>query len=108
MCPHVATFRGKHNELKVKVLWLLYEGKAQGIKSYTAREITELLGVNYKSLLVSLSKWVRWGYIGRLDSYGCYRYRLLTKGSTFIQIALMIAPMDRYKRDILAHQEGKV
>ena len=95
-----ATFKGKHNELKTKVFWYLY-----GKSGSSAYEIYNQIGVNYRSLLSSLSKWVEWRYIQRKRVNGKYHYSLLSKGETFFLLAQQKAPMKRYQKQIETYQD---
>jgi len=88
----IATFKGKHNRSKSKVLLLLYHVKHhQGDSSgRTARWLFINSGVPYSSLQSRLGTWTKWGYLTRYTSKGfdgqpCWHYRLGLKGRKFVE-----------------------
>lgn len=111
---HNASFVYPANSLKFKVMWLLHSLKQQGDGNsghgYSALDLFLLSGVRYSSLLSSLSKWHRWGYISRhIDRHRIgglvYFYKLGKKGSRFLRNTWHLAPMKRYSQEINTFQQ---
>ena len=91
------TFRGRHNSIKFKCLWLLLDEVDR-----TAWEISGATGVGYRSVVTSLPKWVRWRYVTRRTTIDGYRYRIAVKGQRFVEESWSIAPVQRYRFEINA------
>ena len=106
------TFNGRHNELKCKVLIILYEaylsdpyGKGRWL---TAKQIYELSGVNYKSLLTRLPLYHQWKYVlSPKIRYGFKRYAISKAGRAYFDKYKDTMPLARYMRDIEAWQSEK-
>ena len=103
------TFNGRHNELKCKVLYILYEAyKADpysGGRWLTAKQIYELTGVNYRSLLSRLPLYVRWKYIlCPKRRYSFKKYAISKAGRDYFDKYKDNMPLASYKRDIKAWQ----
>ena len=99
------TFRGKHNSLKCKALYILYEAyKADpygGGRWLTAKQICELSGVNYNSLMSRLPLYVRWKYILCLKRrYGFKRYAISKAGRVYFDKYRADMPLAKYQREI--------
>ena len=103
------TFNGKHNELKCKVLYILYEaynnkrgGDSGGGSGWlTAKQIHELSGVNYRSLLTRLPLYHRWKYIlCPKRKYGFKRYAISKAGRDYFDKYRDDMPLAKYKREI--------
>lgn len=76
--PHEATFLGKHNEPKSKILLFLMDRKHRGIiTGFTAKQLHMETGVNYNYLLTKLSKWAKWGG-------PCFSYIIGDRGIHFV------------------------
>ncbi len=86
--PHFATFRGRHNLVKVRVFVLLALTVGEQHRGLSLSQITALSHENYRSLAVLLPRWVRWRYIGRCLYKGetIYSYYLLRRGERFIRL----------------------
>jgi len=87
----MATFRGKHNSSKSKVIIVLYHRKYQLNESsgLSARELYLATGVNYSYLLARLSKWVEWHYLNRYATGAnkgrpLWHYRVVPRGTNFL------------------------
>ena len=103
------TFNGRHNELKCKVLIILYEAYLSDLNSkgkwLTSKQIYELSGVNYQSLLTRLPLYHRWKYIlCPKIKYGFKRYAISKAGREYFDKYKEAMPLDRYMRDIEAWQ----
>jgi hypothetical protein len=99
------TFNGRHNELKCKVLYILYEAyKADtygGGRWLTAKQIYELSGVNYRSLLTRLPLYHRWEYIlCPKHKYGFNCYAISKAGRAYFDKYRDVMPLARYMREI--------
>lgn len=79
----------------------------------TASMLALFTGEKIRSLYVLLPRWAKWGYVERRVLVGGYHehewgYRILARGVQFIdRFAGYVLPMDRYKREIAAHQKEK-
>jgi len=89
---HYATFNGLHNIKKTTAFIVLYHHKnvLGQITGLTAKEIVNLCGVKYISLLSRIRLWAKWGYVSRKkdeNSKGriVYRYRIEKRGEYFIE-----------------------
>jgi len=104
------TFNGKHNSLKCKVLYVLYEayegelsggGGGGGSRWLTAKEIQARSGCNYKSLLTRLPLYNRWLYVRSLKRrYGFKRYSIGKAGRVYFDKYKGVMPLARYEREI--------
>jgi hypothetical protein len=99
------TFNGKHNELKCKVLYILYEAynntRGGGSRWLTAKQIYELSSINYRSLLTRLPLYHRWKYIlCPKRRYGFKRYAISKAGRAYFDKYRDDMPLARYKREI--------
>ena len=99
------TFNGRHNELKCKVLYILYEAYLSdlygGGRWLTAKQIYEVSGVNYRSLLTRLPLYHRWEYIlCPKRRYGFKRYAISKAGRKYFDKYRDDMPLARYKREI--------
>jgi len=93
----VASFRGKNNCAKAKVLITLYLRRQQGIKrGMTFMEVTRASKIPYGSF--HPSRWHRWNYINRrLSLEGgkpCYLYTIALRGIHFVEDRI---PPNRYE-----------
>jgi hypothetical protein len=91
-CHHIASFDGKHNRLKSLVLLAIKtEPEHHGL---SARQIEELTGLGFNSMLVSISKWHHWysHYLNRKGKRRLYRYNLATSGAEFLEILHRVRP----------------
>lgn len=85
MFLHIASFRGKQNWDKVRVLVLLYVAERQGIASLTTRLIVFNTDISPDYLYHRLPLWVKWRYLKRSDSPDGFRYSLAPRGERFIE-----------------------
>jgi predicted transcriptional regulator len=99
------TFRGRHNSLKCKVLWLLSQEYNDW---HRPREISDVLGVNMHSLLTALKKWTDWHRVKRRKHAGYYEYQITQKGLKWFHEWSWLMPLSRYKAEIRAWQEKGV
>ena len=103
------TFNGRHNELKCKVLYILYEmykADPYGAGRWlTAKQIHRLSGVNYRSLLTRLPLYHHWKYIlCPKHRYGFKRYAIGKAGRKYFDKYKNAMPLSRYIREIEAWQ----
>ena len=105
--PHIATFRGKHNASKSKILLICYHQKfmEQSTIGFSARELAEISGVSYSYLKKRLSKWVEWKYLLRKATAGphgkpVFVYSIATRGSHFLEDRAPKEKLDQYLREI--------
>jgi hypothetical protein len=91
-CHHIASFDGKHNRLKSLVLLAIKTEPDH--RSLSARQIEELTGLGFNSMLVSISKWHHWysHYLNRKGKRRLYRYNLATSGAEFLEILHRVRP----------------
>jgi hypothetical protein len=89
--PHEATFKGKHNACKSKVLIVLYHRKYRLVDNtgLSLKELADASGVKYFYLETRLSKWVEWGYVIRKIKMGgnrpVYCYLIAKRGQQFVE-----------------------
>lgn len=101
---YVPSFRGKHNSTRVKA-WLILYDRYRGLK---LAELALLTGVSYKSLSVSLSRWIKWRYVGARSHPGGREYHILKRGRAWLERWRDTMPLDRYIQEIETHQKGEV
>lgn len=100
---HIATFKGKHNMNKAKILLYLYAKKMRGDPSgRSAREIYLATGVPYNYLKSRLGVLTDWGYldrraIGRKKGRAIYHYRIAERGVRFVELRL---PPEKYNQAV--------
>jgi len=112
--PHKATFRGRHNGSKSKVLLVLYDimytlGVNTGV---TARELHLLSGVPFNTVRSRLGLWWKWGYLGRrgkADGAGklAYHYALAARGKHFVEDRIPPAKLKQYTEEIKTFRKEK-
>ena len=91
----VATFNGKHNRSKAKVLVFLYdrlENTGQGF-GLSVNELSKLLDIPKGSLKSLCTRWHSWHYLKRrvkIDSTGelVYCYALAERGKWFVTVRI--------------------
>jgi hypothetical protein len=87
---HKASFRGKNNTTKGKVLILLHARKHK--PGMTAGEIHKWTGVDYNYICARLVYWCQWRYIIRSPSQvngrPCWSYRIAKRGERFVTTIL--------------------
>ena len=105
--PHIATFRGKHNASKSKVLLICYHRKfmEHSTIGLGARELAETSGVNYSYLKKRLPKWVEWKYLLRKATAGpqgkpVFVYSIAVRGSHFLEDRAPREKLNQYLMEI--------
>lgn len=93
---YMPTFEGKHNATRCKAWLVLYDRYLAGKSGLKLRELAKITGLSYKSLSVSLSKWVKWSYVGYRSRPGGREYWLRKRGRRWIDRWQNIMPLDRY------------
>lgn len=106
--PHEATFKGRHNACKSKVLIVLY--KIRGYpKGLSLSELARDTGVKYSYLESRLGKWVQWDYIDRKikqgDNRPVYCYYISARGIHFVEKRIPKKRRLDYEAEIREHQE---
>jgi len=86
--------RGRYGSSKVKAFTVLARIPEKHYLS--VRQLCLLTGIDYYSLARALPKWVKWGYVTRYPTVsigeGDYMYRLLSKGRSWLSLALEYLP----------------
>lgn len=106
---HIATFQGKHNKNKAKVLIFLYYVRFHGFnKSYGAQELSIFTGCPYQSVLNSLGKWYKWRYLDRraVGADGMrphYAYTIGERGVHFIKNRIPPDKFNQYVKELNDH-----
>jgi len=100
------TFNGRHNALKCKVFYVLYElyRAKQGEDRYlTAQQLADATGCNYQSLLTRLPLFCRWKYLhSPPHRWGFNRYCITVTGRKYFDKYRGIMPLARYLREMAA------
>ena len=89
---HIASFEGRRNRLKS--LLLLALKTEPGNKSLSARELEQLTGLGFLSIINSITKWSHWHnhYLNRKGKRRLYRYNLALYGAEFLEILHRVRP----------------
>jgi len=98
-----ATFRGKHNANKAKVLLFLYEEADTG-RWFRARELHAMLGIPLRSICTSLPRWCRWDKVRRRRLDGYFVYRIASDGLRWLERWYPYMPLKQYERETKAWQ----
>lgn len=105
--PHEATFNGRHNAVKAKVLIILYklDGKALSIA-----ELAEATGEAYGYIGSRASKWVEWGYLKRgIKLYSgrpVFGYSIARRGVRFVKYRIPLSRKQAYLAEVEAYRQG--
>ena len=100
---HMATFRGRHNATKSKVLIVLYHFNEKGyFKGFDVNDLAERTMCPLSSIKSGVCRWTKWRYLTRIDSTP-YRYKIAHRGIHFVdniipdaRLADYILEMGRY------------
>ena len=99
------TFNGTHNQTKAKTLLIMLDAYLTNKRSYIPTiEISRLAGVNYRTLLSRLPKWVAWRLVSRIKVKGFWRYHIGKKGRRWVKKYSPLMPLSRYVSEIEAWQ----
>jgi hypothetical protein len=95
----IASFRGRNNRTKTKILTFLNDRATRGNKKYfTAVELVLYCGVNRNYLRCRIGKWYDWRYLKRRpvqkDNTLMYEYAIAERGKHFLAD---IAPLEVIK-----------
>lgn len=101
---HIASFKGKCNSCKSKVLLILNHFKD---KYLTAREINEYTGVSYEYLEARLSFWYNIRYVNRKPTSPAkgrpiWKYQIAERGKRFVELRMPPNRRDDYINEINA------
>ena len=107
--PPKASFNGKHNKVKAKVLITLYLRTLENINTgLSARELAELSGEKLISITGKLSAWTRWGLVrqrpGRIGTKCMAVYSLGKKGNHYVIYVIPPEIYSKYLNEIREHQ----
>jgi len=86
-----ATFNGKHNMSKSKVLLVLNSSASWASHWYSAVELSQLTGLTLSSTFSLVYRLHNWRYIRRRGAYGSYEYAIGAKGTRFIEERLPVS-----------------
>ena len=98
----VATFRGRHNISKARVLIILWSSQSWSCQWYKASELSLLSGVCYAGCFAGLARWYRWRYVLRSRDRP-YRYRIAKRGAHFVEARIPPSVFDELKPKLLRH-----
>ena len=89
---HVASFEGRRNRLKS--LLLLALKTEPGNKSLSSRQLEQLTGLGFPSIINSIARWAHWHnqYLNRRGKRRLYRYNLAIYGAEFLEILHRVRP----------------
>lgn len=102
---YVPTFKAKHNKIKCMCWILLYDRYLAGKGGLKLPELVRIGNFNYYSLANSLTKWLKWGYIGYRTSTGGREYHIGKRGRDWIDRWRNVMPLKQYIREL--ETEGK-
>ena len=97
---YVPTFKGKHNSTRCKAWLVLYDRYLGHKRGLTLRELALTTGISYKSLSVSLVRWIGWRYIGYCTTPKGRIYRLRKRGKEWLERWWYIMPLQRYLKEL--------
>ena len=103
---YVPSFNGKHNATRCKAWLLLYDRLLGGKRGLKLRELSLLTGISYKSLSVSLSKWIKWRYVGYRSTPKGRIYRLRKRGKDWLERWWYTMPLQQYLEELENVQRG--
>ena len=107
MPNYVPTFSGKHNSTRCKAWLVLYDcylGRRRGL---LLRELAQKTGISYKSLSVSITKWIRWRYVGFHLTGAGRAYKLNKRGRDWLERWWYTMPLQQYFSEIESIQKKK-
>jgi len=106
---HIATFRGKHNVNKSKVLIYLFSRLYQGFNdALSAQELIRFTGCPHKSVLNKLTFWYNIRYLNR-RAVGVdggrphYTYTLAERGIHFVRNRIPPDKFNQYVKELNDH-----
>lgn len=103
--PSIATFNGKHNQVKGMVLIVLYLHGGRGL---SLEEITKRTGQNYQTISNSFKKWVRFKLI--VKRVGLYKNRpswLYSIAAGGVHYVKDVIPPEKYQQWVKEIEEVK-
>ena len=96
----VPTFVGKHNSTRCKAWLVLYDRYLGNKRGLTLRELAIVTGISYKSLSVSLSRWIRWRYVGYTTTPEGRIYHLGKRGKDWLERWWYTMPLQQYIEEL--------
>ena len=99
----IATFNGRHNEVKSKALLVMFALD----KPLSLKQLALHTGCSYWSLSTLLPRWYRWGYVLAYGSPGSYRYKIAAKGRRFLHY-IPVDNYEQYRADLIAVRRGRM
>lgn len=104
---YIPTFEGKHNSLRSKVWLVLFDNALGGGKGLRLNELASKSGAGYHSLAVSLTKWIKWRYVGYRSGPKGRLYCLRKRGKDWLERWQSTMPLSRYIQEIENVQRGE-
>ncbi len=104
---YVPTFKGKHNSTRCKAWLVLYDrflGRKRGL---TLKELALMTGISYHSLANSLTRWLKWRYIGYRTTPKGRIYRLNKRGKDWLERWWYTMPLQQYLEELETVQRGE-
>ena len=103
---YVPSFNGKHNSTRCKAWLVLYDRYLGRKRGLTLRELALMTGISYHSLAVSLTRWIKWRYIGYRTTPKGRTYRLCKRGKDWLERWWYIMPLQQYLEELEKVQRG--
>lgn len=103
---YVPTFNGKHNATRCKAWLVLYDRYLGRKRGLTLRELVILTGISYHSLAISLTRWIRWGFVGYRSAPKGRIYRLRKRGRDWLDRWWYVMPLQQYLDELASVQRG--
>ena len=104
----IATFNGRHNAVKSKILLTVLLNKEKENGSMSARQLADASGEDYDYLLTRLGLWTKWKYLIRHTKSGdirpVYCYSIGKRGEDFIQYRIPSGKIEEYQAELAAYR----
>lgn len=97
---YVPTFLGKHNSTRCKAWLVLYDRYLGRKRGLTLRELAVMTGISYGSLAVSLTRWLKWRYIGYRTTPKGRIYQLRKRGKDWLERWWYTMPLRQYLEEL--------
>ena len=95
-----ATFNGRHNYTKAKVLLFLYERYLTKQPDISLKDLSTHTRTGYKNLSSLITRWLQWQYIGYRSTPHGRVYRINLKGRQWCDRWYFSIPITAIERDL--------
>jgi len=110
--PVIATFNGKHNQMKSKALIILLDRKQKELGGLTLKQLTIASSVSYEYLKARLGVWHGWRYVNRrVTTNGknkpVFSYSIAARGIKFVNERIPPDVVHRYIMELKEYHQGQ-